>query len=203
MIVREEASGRGNWFQRWFGSPPPVLGELQEESLFAGLLSERPAEPISYADIPAELRRQVQEEAVTVTFRRLQGPLRALLQASAPGQEPASLHDYLQLFYRCRQALEQEIFLTPDAYPGAVRTYTLDFERDYVVHGRCQVGDPVRILVPCWRLRGEIVVRGEAEPIASSQEIGREYGREWLLSGGADLPPLSIPWADDPPADDA
>ena len=53
----------------------------------------------------------------------------------------------------------------PDAYSGAVRTYDLNTERDYTVHGRCQPGEPLRILVPCWRLHGAVVVRGEAEPL--------------------------------------
>jgi hypothetical protein len=111
---------------------------LDEPSLFAGLQLEEPSGPLAVADIPVELRHEAQ---------------------------PGSVAECLQLFYNCRHALEQEIFLSPDAYAGAVRDYSIEFERGYVVHGRCEIGEPVRILVPCWRLHGEVVVRGEAEPM--------------------------------------
>jgi hypothetical protein len=39
-------------------------------------------------------------------------------------------------------------------------------ESDYTIHGRCRDGEPLRIVIPCWRLHGETVVRGEAEPMA-------------------------------------
>jgi hypothetical protein len=138
---------------------------LEEPSLFEGLRDEPRREPAAVADIPVELRHELQSEAVRETLRRLQGTLRALLAASTPGREPASVAECMQLFDNCRRALEQEVFLAADAYPGAVRSYSTDLEKEYVVHGRCQAGEPVRILVPCWRLRGEVVVRGEAEPM--------------------------------------
>jgi hypothetical protein len=138
---------------------------LDEPSLFDGLQLEEPSGPLAVADIPVELRHEVQSDAVRETFCRLQASLRALLAASLPGAQPGSVAECLQLFYNCRHALEQEIFLSPDAYAGAVRDYSIEFERGYVVHGRCEIGEPVRILVPCWRLHGEVVVRGEAEPM--------------------------------------
>jgi hypothetical protein len=145
-----------------------LAGALEPEgepSLFNELLADRTVEPRSWADIPTDLRHEVQDEAIRATLCRLQGTLRALLSASTPGGEPRSVEECVQLFHNCRHALEQEVFLTADAYPGAVRSYTIEFERDYTVHGRCQLGEPVRIVVPCWRLRGHVVVRGEAEPM--------------------------------------
>jgi len=165
VTITDESTRPGGWLKRLRGGPESDAALLEEPSLFEGLLGEPSGDPVAVADIPVELRHEVQDEAVRETFCRLQGTLGALLAASTPGAEPISVAECLQLFYNCRHALEREIFLTADAYPGAVRTYSVEFERDYVVHGRCQVGEPVRIVVPCWRLRGEVVVRGEAEPM--------------------------------------
>lgn len=162
MTISDPTTGHDRSLPR-----PRVVSDaemLAEPSLFEGLLTE-PADFVTVADIPVDVRHELQDDAVRGTLCRLQGPLRALLAAATPGAEPRSVEECMRLFQECRHALEQEIFLAADAYPGAVRTYTAEFERDYVLHGRCQIGEPVRIVVPCWRLRGDVVVRGEAEPM--------------------------------------
>jgi hypothetical protein len=166
VIITDSTARQGGWLRRLRGAPDSDPALMEEPSLFEAVVLESAGDPVAVADIPVALRHEVQDTAVRETFRRLQETLRALLAASMPDAKPLSLAEYLSLFHHCRHALEREIFLTADAYPGAVRTYSAEFERDYVVHGRCQVGEPVRIVVPCWRLRGEVVVRGEAEPMS-------------------------------------
>jgi hypothetical protein len=45
-------------------------------------------------------------------------------------------------------------------------------DSDYTIKGRCSSGQQVRITVPAWRLHGQIVVRGEAEPCETGSRQG-------------------------------
>src|SRR5438132_634174 len=104
------------------------------------------------ADVPSPLKRRLQEEAVQMTFHRLETPLRFLLYATVPGQEPQSIqecHDILNLW---RRGLEEEARLVPDAYSGAVIPYEPTLEKAYCINGRCDPGDPLRITIPAWRI---------------------------------------------------
>jgi hypothetical protein len=169
--MEEKVINGGDWFrklaervgiaEREQTLPDWVLEELRPMADGGTPESER----VSMADIPQTLKRRLQEEAVHKTFFRLETPLRFLLYATVPGQEPQSVqecHDILNLW---RQGLEKEARLVPDAYCGAVIPYEPSIERAYHVNGRCEPGDPVRITVPAWRIQGDVVVRGEAEPL--------------------------------------
>ncbi len=94
-------------------------------------------------------------------------PLRFLLYATAPGREPDSLEQCQDILHLWRQGLEQEARLLPDNFAGAIRNYEPEMEDAYTVKGRCAPGQQVRITIPAWRLHGEVVVRGEAEPVGS------------------------------------
>jgi hypothetical protein len=169
--MEEKVINGGDWFRK--------LAERvgitdREQSLPDWVLEElRPAldgsvtddERVSMADIPQRLKRRLQEEAVHKTFHRLETPLRFLLYATVPGQEPQSIQECQDILNLWRQGLEKEARLVPDAYCGAVIPYEPSMERAYHVNGRCEAGDPVRVTVPAWRIQGEVVVRGEAEPL--------------------------------------
>jgi hypothetical protein len=172
-----------SWF-RWLTdriglTSPQVPSWASHEARFGDLLYGRPDESMSVADIPPELRRRLQEEAIRTAFHRLEMPLRFLMHATAPGRGPGSVQECQEILDLWRQSLEQEVRLTPDAYCGAVRSYEPAMERDYTIHGRCQDGEPLRIVIPCWRLHGETVVRGEAEPMPPSRE-GTPKGRSFV-----------------------
>jgi len=124
---------------------------------------------LTLADIPPDLKRRVQQEAVQATFHRLEMPLRFLLYATASGHEPGSLSECQDILHLWRQGLEQEARLIPDGFSGAIRSYDSEMESVYTVKGRCMPGQQVRITVPAWRLHGEVIVRGGAEPY----EVGR------------------------------
>jgi hypothetical protein len=121
-------------------------------------------EEITLADIPAALKRRLQEEAVQATFHRLETPLRFLLYATAPGREPSTVEEYQGIVHLWRQGLEKEARLIPDHFAGAIQRYEPAMQEAYLIKGRCEPGQTVRITVPAWRLHGEVVVRGEAEP---------------------------------------
>jgi hypothetical protein len=156
-----------NWLRRLRGPDGPRGDEGQR-------LSERfwqheeggrsqPKE-MTIADIPLPLKRRLQEEALQTTFHRLEMPLRFLLYATAPGREPASLEEYQGIVNLWRQGLEAEARLMPDNFAGAVRCYEPAMDDAYAIKGRCTPGQQLRITVPAWRLHGQVVVRGEAEP---------------------------------------
>src|SRR5262245_29689811 len=105
--MEEKVTHGGEWFrklaervgitEREHSMPEWVLEELRptvdEES--------SDGERMSIADIPQSLKRRLQEEAVQKTFHRLETPLRFLLYATVPGQEPQSVqecHDILNLW---------------------------------------------------------------------------------------------------------
>jgi hypothetical protein len=123
------------------------------------------AAPVSIADIPPALRRRLQADAIEAVFCRLEEPLRFLLHATEPGQPVGSPEEYRHILNLWRHGLAQELQLVPETFAGSVRSYEPGMERDYTLRGRCRSGDRVRILVPCWRLHGQTVVRGEAEPL--------------------------------------
>jgi hypothetical protein len=126
---------------------------------------ETHAEPVmTVADIPLFLRRRLEQETMRAAFRRLEMPLRFLLHATAPEAAPSESNEYHRILCLWRQALEEQIKLKPDLVPGDVCDYDPAIERDYTIRGRCRAGETVRILMPAWRLHGEVVVRGEAEP---------------------------------------
>ena len=122
---------------------------------------------MTMADIPLPLKRRLQEEALQTTFHRLEMPLRFLLYATAPGREPTSVEEYQGIVNLWRQGLEAEARLMPDNFTGAVRCYEPAMDDAYTIKGRCTPGQQLRITVPAWRLHGEVVVRGEAEPCES------------------------------------
>jgi hypothetical protein len=168
-MMNNSIDSSGSWF-RWLTdrmglTRPQVPSWASRDPRFADLFYGRPDETMSIADIPPTLRRRLQEEAIRAAFHRLEMPLRFLMHATASGREPQSVREFQEILDLWRQSLEQEILLTPDAYTGAVRSYEPSMERDYTIHGRCRDGEPLRILIPCWRLHGETVVRGEAEPM--------------------------------------
>jgi hypothetical protein len=127
------------------------------------------ADEMTLADIPVTLKRRLQEEALQTTFHRLETPLRFLLYATAPGREPESLEEYQGIVHLWRQGLEREARLLPDNFAGAIRQYEPGMEDAYLIKGRCQPGQPMRITVPAWRLHGQVVVRGEAEPFHAAE----------------------------------
>jgi hypothetical protein len=120
---------------------------------------------MTLADVPVALKRRLQEEALQTTCHRLEMPLRFLLYATAPGREPSSLEEYQGIVHLWRQGLEREARLLPDNFAGAIRCYDPAMDEAYLIKGRCQAGQQVRITVPAWRLHGMVVVRGEAEPV--------------------------------------
>jgi hypothetical protein len=129
------------------------------------------AEDMTMADIPVPLKRRLQEEALQTTFHRLEMPLRFLLYATAPGREPNSLQEYQDIVNLWRQGLEKEARLLPDNFAGAVRNYEPGMDDAYIIRGRCRTGQQVRITVPAWRMHGQVVVRGEAEPCECGEEV--------------------------------
>jgi hypothetical protein len=169
-MMNNSLESGSSWF-RWLTdriglTRPQVPIWASRDARFGDLFYGSPDETMSIADIPPELRRRLQEEAIRAAFHRLEMPLRFLMHATASGRQPQSVRECQEILDLWRQSLEQEILLTPDAYSGAVRSYEPAMERDYTIHGRCRDGEPLRIVIPCWRLHGETVVRGEAEPMS-------------------------------------
>jgi hypothetical protein len=125
-------------------------------------------ERMSVADIPPRLRRRIEEEALRRAFSRLQMPLRLLLYATTPENASQPAEQFREILGLWRHGLEQELALAPDSYVGAVRPYEDEMDEGYTIRGTPRPGDPVRVLVPSWCLDGEVVVRGEAEPVLAS-----------------------------------
>src|SRR5438270_4880133 len=74
-------------------------------------MSHSKAEIDSLADVPGWVKRRLQEEAVLQAFHRLETPLRFLLYATVPGQEPQSIEECHGILNLWRQGLEQEVRL--------------------------------------------------------------------------------------------
>jgi hypothetical protein len=156
-----------NWLRRLRGQDGPQVEEghrLAERYWHHEERGRSPAKEMTLADIPALLKRRLQEEALQTTFHRLEMPLRFLLYATAPGREPTSLEEYQGIVNLWRQGLETEARLMPDNFTGAVRCYEPTMDDAYTIKGRCTPGQQLRITIPAWRLHGQVVVRGEAEP---------------------------------------
>lgn len=124
------------------------------------LMSDAQASVKYLADIPGEMRDRLQQEGMSRVFRRLETPLRALNMATSgkgvnyPAEE---LRGFLVMW---RQALSDYVGLLPD--DRSVLVYERSVDEAYFVRGRCQVGATLTVVEPCWRLNGEVVIRGEA-----------------------------------------
>ena len=136
--------------------------QLPEDSLLSGAWR---GDAENLADVPEQLKQQIREEAVLAVFNRLESSLRLLLHATAPDREPPSQEAYRKILDVWRFELEDRASLVPDTYAGAVQKYDPDMVTAYAIAGRCDAGDLMRIKVPCWRLFGRVVIRGEAEPL--------------------------------------
>ncbi len=171
--MTESVTARWNWLRRLRGQSDGQYEDShrQGERFWHGRASgegglDHRALPkeLTLADIPVPLKRRLQEEALQTAFHRLEMPLRFLLYATAPGREPSSLEEYQGIVNLWRQGLETEVRLVPDNFTGAIRSYEPSMDTAYTIKGRCAPGQQLRITVPAWRLHGEVVVRGEAEP---------------------------------------
>jgi hypothetical protein len=138
--------------------------QLPADSLIAQAMGPR-VRPASLAEVPDDVRAQIREDALLATFHRLESSLRLLLHATTPGKEPGSVERYQQILSVWRYELEHRIQLKPDTYAGAVQRFDPTLNTAYMIDGRCDTGDLVRIRIPCWRLNDKIVVRGEAERV--------------------------------------
>ena len=180
---------RRNWWERLFSSMMTrAEGEMEfqlpPDSLFAGSW----AGANSVADVPEQVKAQIQQETLLATFTRLESSLRLLLYATTPGKEPPTAEDCHQILNVWRYELEHRVNLTPDTYCGAVQKYESDMETAYTIDGRCSVGDLLRIRVPCWRMHDRVVIRGEAEVVDAAEQAADE-GRELMARATAgDLP---------------
>jgi hypothetical protein len=161
-----------SWLRRLRGQDESENFERLPEKFWGSEAQRRLAfEEMTMADIPVALKRRLQEEALQATFHRLEMPLRFLLYATAPGREPGSLDEYQSIVNLWRQGLETEARLLPDNFAGAVRCYEPAMDHAYTIKGRCAPGQQLRITVPAWRLHGQVVVRGEAEPLAVEEAV--------------------------------
>ena len=167
-MSEEVMTGAGwSWLRRLMGRTDMLSKSTRGRSgssWFGEVREPEVREDLTLADIPTPLKRRLQEEALQTTFHRLEMPLRFLLYATAPGREPDSLEQCQDILHLWRQGLEQEARLLPDNFAGAIRNYDSTMDSAYTIKGRCAPGEQVRIVVPAWRLHGEVVVRGEAEP---------------------------------------
>jgi hypothetical protein len=115
------------------------------------------------ADVPAEMKERIQQEGMARAFKRLETPLRALNIATSyagvmyPAEE---LRGFLVMW---RQALADYVGLAPDS--RSVLVYDRSVDEAYFVRGRCPMGATLKIVEPCWRLNGEVVIRGEAQVV--------------------------------------
>lgn len=142
----------------------------------------------SIADVPEEIKAQIREEAVLAVMNRLESSLRLLLYATTPGKEPPTAEKCHQILNVWRYELEHRVHLVPDTYCGAVQRYAQGMENSYTIEGRCEVGDLVRIRVPCWRMFEKLVVRGEAERMEEEAASAASERSEASVAGTA-LPP--------------
>ena len=158
--------------------------QLPPDSLFAGSWGGAN----SVADVPEQVKAQIQEETLLATFNRLESSLRLLLYATTPGKEPPTAEDCHQILNVWRYELEHRVNLTPDTYCGAVQRYEADMETAYTIDGRCRPGDLLRIRVPCWRMHDRVVIRGEAEVVDPAETAAREASELVALAATGDLP---------------
>lgn len=134
--------------------------------------AETPPTMEAVEDIPPELQRRLREEAIQQTFHRLEMPLRLLLYATEANESPRSVQECHEIMRFWRQALERETGLAPDTAIGTVLPYQPALEGAYQVQGECEAGADMRVLVPAWRMDAEVIVRGQAEPLADTDAAG-------------------------------
>ncbi len=142
--------------------------QLPADSLFN---ANRPAAPQSIADIPAELKAQIEDEAIRATFHRMEASLRLLLAATTPGNQPDSPELYQKILSVFKFELENRVNLKPDVEPGSVMRFDPGLQQAYIIQGRCAPGDMLRVRVPCWRLKDRIVLRGELEKLVEAPVV--------------------------------
>jgi hypothetical protein len=154
--------------------------ELPADSLFAM------ATPVvvSMADVPETVKTQIRDAALLDMFNQLESSLRLLLYATAPGKEPPSAERCQQILSVWRFELEQRVNLLPDTYCGAVQQYEPAMDSAYIIYGRVNTGDLLRIRVPCWRMQEQVVVRGEAE-VVDPTEVGAASDTETAAAPAA------------------
>jgi hypothetical protein len=167
------STGDGDWVQKLservgIRKPTHRLPDWVVQDLLPGTDSPNADPEVGcISDIPPELQRRLREEAIQQTFHRLEMPLRLLLYATESSQGPRSVQECHEILRAWRQALEREAELVPDADSGAVLPYKPALDGSYQVHGHCEAGEEVRILVPAWRIHSEVIVRGQAESLAA------------------------------------
>ncbi|MCA1596675.1 MAG: hypothetical protein LC772_09670 [Chloroflexi bacterium] len=115
------------------------------------------------ADIPREMRERIQQEGMARAFRRLETPLRALNMATSRKGTTYPAEEMRGFLIMWRQALADYIGLLPD--DRSVLVYERSVDEAYFVRGRCTIGAHLSVIEPCWRLNGEVVVRGEAQVV--------------------------------------
>jgi hypothetical protein len=189
MMDQGEFQGQrqDGWLARLFrmlsgggGNAQEVNYSLPSDSMFSGFLGGGQ----SLADVPEEMKEKIREEAVLSVFNRLSSPLRLLLYATEPGKEPPTAEEFQQILSVWRCELQDSVNLKPDGYPGAIQPYQPEMEAAYTIAGRCTNGDLLRVTVPCWRLFGQVVVRGEAEKVDSP------------AGGNGGVPDSALQWED-------
>jgi hypothetical protein len=115
------------------------------------------------ADIPSDLRDRIQQEGMARAVRRLETPLRALNMATSrkgSAYPPDELRGFLVMW---RQALADYLGLVPDERSALI--YDRAVDEAYFVRGRCSTGAHLTVVEPCWRLNGDVVIRGEAQVV--------------------------------------
>jgi len=162
MQAEVVSTERRSWWGKLFGA---LTGrgetyELPSDSLFAESWDGTAS---AVADVPEQVKKQIEEEAVLAAFSRLGHSLRLLMHATVPGKEPPTAEGCHQILNVWRYELEHSVKLIPDSYCGALLRYKAGLEDAYVIHGRCQAGDLLQVAVPCWRMYDRIVIRGELE----------------------------------------
>lgn len=115
------------------------------------------------ADIPREMRERIQQEGMARAFRRLETPLRALNMATSRKGTSYPAEEMRGFLIMWRQALADYMGLLPD--DRSVLVYERSVDEAYFVRGRCTIGAHLSVIEPCWRLNGEVVVRGEAQVV--------------------------------------
>lgn len=152
------------WWDRCLISLGLRSDQPVDDDSFAWEDPERSENGLSLADVPQDLKERLQKEVLRSTFHRLENQLRFLLRATFQEDDPDERDEAKSILWLWRQGLEQEVHLRPETYPGAVQTYSPEMADSYFVPSQCQVGEPLRIVTPCWKLDDDVVVRGEAEP---------------------------------------
>jgi hypothetical protein len=151
----------------WTASAAPIAkappaadaAALYESALF----SPASASVRCLADIPSDLRDRIQQEGMARAVRRLETPLRALNMATSrkgAAYPPDELRGFLVMW---RQALADYLGLVPDERSALI--YDRAVDEAYFVRGRCTTGAHLTVVEPCWRLNGDVVIRGEAQVV--------------------------------------